>query len=73
MMARCFTELPHGVRDGMRPTRPARFSTVSRLPLLNAGPAVPGAQTAPKAPAKKPTAPDDQLTKAIDLLKAKAA
>ncbi|QMV17690.1 PDZ domain-containing protein [Granulicella sp. 5B5] len=35
-------------------------------------PAVPGAASAPKTP-KKLVAPDDQLTKAIDMLKAKAA
>lgn len=35
-------------------------------------PAVPGATSAPKAP-KKLAVPDDQLTKAIDMLKAKAA
>ena len=35
-------------------------------------PAVPGAASAPKAP-KKMAAPDDQLTKALDMLKAKAA
>ena len=35
-------------------------------------PAVPGAQSVPKTP-KKPAAPDDQLTKALDMLKAKTA